>query len=173
MHRYRDMPNIKDHFRKLAQSFYDRLPGVTNPFIKGNFAKHPSARFLNHTKPLTMALHSQEIGSVTVACSEGRGDVRLSVPCTLIECNPAGSAAYWHDTRDERAGWYQAPSRQRCSSSSPYFYVELGKTALHLQVTPHGVSRDGMKRCARPSSGIHLILFCLTGLGVEPVSAWD
>nr|CAD7598386.1 unnamed protein product [Timema genevievae] len=29
------MPTIKEHFRKLAQSFYDRLPGATNPLIQG------------------------------------------------------------------------------------------------------------------------------------------
>nr|CAD7430629.1 unnamed protein product [Timema monikensis] len=34
---YRDlnMPTIKDHFRGLAQSFYDKLPGATNPLIQG------------------------------------------------------------------------------------------------------------------------------------------
>nr|CAD7405345.1 unnamed protein product [Timema cristinae] len=57
----------------------------------------------------------------------------------------------------------------RLGRTSPYFYVELSDTALRLQVAPHGVSRDWMKRRARPSSGIPLILFCLTGLGVEPV----
>nr|CAD7396222.1 unnamed protein product [Timema poppensis] len=30
-----DMPTIKDHFRRLAQSFYARLSGATNPFIQG------------------------------------------------------------------------------------------------------------------------------------------
>nr|CAD7451893.1 unnamed protein product [Timema tahoe] len=35
LHRDLDMPTIKDHFRKLAQSFYDRLPGATNPLIQG------------------------------------------------------------------------------------------------------------------------------------------
>nr|CAD7424542.1 unnamed protein product [Timema monikensis] len=35
LHRDLDMPTIKDHFRGLAQSFYSRLPGATNPLIKG------------------------------------------------------------------------------------------------------------------------------------------
>nr|CAD7434834.1 unnamed protein product [Timema monikensis] len=35
LHRDLDMPTIKDHFRKLAQSFYARLPGATNPLIQG------------------------------------------------------------------------------------------------------------------------------------------
>nr|CAD7391989.1 unnamed protein product [Timema cristinae] len=30
-----DMPTIKDHFRKLAQSLYARIPGATNPLIQG------------------------------------------------------------------------------------------------------------------------------------------
>nr|CAD7570357.1 unnamed protein product [Timema californicum] len=35
LHRYLDMPTIKDHFRRLSQSFYDILPGATNPLIQG------------------------------------------------------------------------------------------------------------------------------------------
>nr|CAD7403743.1 unnamed protein product [Timema cristinae] len=35
LHRDPDMPTIKDHFRKQAQSFYARLPGATNPLIQG------------------------------------------------------------------------------------------------------------------------------------------
>nr|CAD7200086.1 unnamed protein product [Timema douglasi] len=35
MHRDLEVPTIKDHLRKLPQSFYDRLPGATNPFIQG------------------------------------------------------------------------------------------------------------------------------------------
>nr|CAD7423794.1 unnamed protein product [Timema monikensis] len=35
LHRDLDMPTIKDHFRKMAQSFYARLPGATNPLIQG------------------------------------------------------------------------------------------------------------------------------------------
>nr|CAD7423460.1 unnamed protein product [Timema monikensis] len=190
-------------------------------------------------------LHEGKIQLHMVASSEGRAEVRPPVPCTLIECSPAGSVAYRHDPVSVRAGVYQdgvyqgstrcdncveyrlgATSRpindawttvsrthtsnaavqqaprhvgkilgmseqgctrvvpgaestegtalvprvdKRCSSSSPYFYVELSETALSLQVTPHGVSRDWMKRRARPSSGIHLILYRLTGLGVEPI----
>nr|CAD7199312.1 unnamed protein product [Timema douglasi] len=35
LHRDLDMPNIKDHFQKLAQYFYNRLPGATSPLIQG------------------------------------------------------------------------------------------------------------------------------------------
>nr|CAD7614532.1 unnamed protein product [Timema genevievae] len=35
LHRNLDMPTTKDHFWKLAQSFYDRLPGATNLLIQG------------------------------------------------------------------------------------------------------------------------------------------
>ncbi|CAG2056596.1 unnamed protein product [Timema podura] len=72
LHRDLDMPTIKNHFRKLAQSFYDRLPGDTNPFIQGlgNYVIDPIGNFAKCDNPSVL-------GSETTQCDQlvGNHDV--------------------------------------------------------------------------------------------------
>nr|CAD7570348.1 unnamed protein product [Timema californicum] len=72
LHRNLLMPTIKDYFRKLVQSFYDRLSGATNPLIQdlGNYFIDPGRNFVKCDNP---SRHRLNPPSPTLHCSIGHG----------------------------------------------------------------------------------------------------
>nr|CAD7413765.1 unnamed protein product [Timema poppensis] len=72
LHRDLEMPTIKDHLRKMPQSFYDRLPGAPNTFIQGlgNYVIEPR----RHTHYLVTSLFVYEIPRSSDASAVPRED---------------------------------------------------------------------------------------------------
>nr|CAD7427623.1 unnamed protein product [Timema monikensis] len=111
LHRDLDMPTIKDHFQKLAQSFYARLPGATNPLIQGlgNYVVDPGgchrrpkallgkARCVNsglggsHPAPHRVVSPTSRNATTLLYLRTTRCDHLVGTCWNLLSCSPSGS----------------------------------------------------------------------------------